>query len=73
LETAGRIQSVAHAESHSRRGAGDPEERLADDRGLPKDGEAQIAEIVDGDRLLIVRRTRLLGVHAELRPDWRHF
>ncbi len=39
----------------------------------PKEGEAQIAETVYGDRRLIVRRTRLLGAQAELWPDWRHF
>ena len=39
----------------------------------PKDGEAQIAETIYGDRRLIVRRTRLLGAQAELWPDWRHF
>jgi Transposase DDE domain group 1 len=39
----------------------------------PAGGEAQIAETVYGDRRLIVRRTRLIGVQAELFPDWRHF
>jgi hypothetical protein len=39
----------------------------------PTDGEAQIAEIVYGERRLIVRRTRLLGSQAQLWPDWRHF
>jgi hypothetical protein len=39
----------------------------------PEAGEAQIAETTYGDRRLIVRRTRLLGVQAELFPDWRHF
>jgi len=39
----------------------------------PQGGEAQIAETVYGGRRLIVRRTRLLGVQAELWPDWRHF
>ena len=39
----------------------------------PKEGEAQIAETVYGDRRLIVRRTRLIGPQAELWPDWRHF
>jgi Transposase DDE domain group 1 len=39
----------------------------------PKDGEAQIAETVYGKRLLVVRRTRLLGAQAQLWPDWRHF
>ena len=39
----------------------------------PDGGEAQIAETVYGDRRLIVRRTRLTGVQAELWPDWRHF
>src|SRR5688500_10210276 len=39
----------------------------------PADGEAQIAETEYGDRRLVVRRTRLLGPQAELRPDWRHF
>jgi hypothetical protein len=40
----------------------------------PAGGEAQIAETTyGGRRLLIVRRTRLLGAQAELWPDWRHF
>ncbi len=39
----------------------------------PKEGEAQIAETTHGGRRLIVRRTRLVGPQAELRPDWRHF
>ena len=39
----------------------------------PEAGEAEIAETVYGGRRLIVRRTRLLGVQAELWPDWRHF
>jgi hypothetical protein len=39
----------------------------------PDDGEAQIAETTYGGRRLIVRRTRLVGVQAELWPDWRHF
>jgi hypothetical protein len=39
----------------------------------PDDGEAQIAETVYGGRRLIVRRTRLVGLQAELWPDWRHF
>ena len=39
----------------------------------PDTGEAQIAETMLGDRRLIVRRTRLVGVQAELFPDWRHF
>ncbi len=38
----------------------------------PDTGEAQIAETLLGDRRLIVRRTRLVGVQAELFPDWRH-
>jgi Transposase DDE domain group 1 len=39
----------------------------------PKEGEAQIAETVYGERRLVVRRTRLLGAQAQLWPDWRHF
>jgi len=39
----------------------------------PDGGQAQIAETTYGARRLIVRRTRLLGVQAELWPDWRHF
>jgi hypothetical protein len=39
----------------------------------PEDGEAQITEIMVGEKRLIVRRTRLLGPQAELWPDWRHF
>jgi hypothetical protein len=38
----------------------------------PDSGEAQIAEALLGDRRLIVRRTRLVGMQAELFPDWRH-
>lgn len=37
----------------------------------PNEGEAQIAEIICGDGG-IGRRTRLIGAHAELWPDWRH-
>jgi hypothetical protein len=39
----------------------------------PEDGEAQIAESTYGGRRLVVRRTRLVGSHAQLWPDWRHF
>ena len=39
----------------------------------PDTGEAQIAEALLGDRRLIVRRTRLVGVQAQLFADWRHF
>jgi hypothetical protein len=39
----------------------------------PEDGEAQIAEIMVGEKRLVVRRTRLVGPQAELWPDWRHF
>src|SRR5664279_4048432 len=39
----------------------------------PEDGEAQIAEIMVGEKRLIVRRTRLIGPQAELWPDWRYF
>jgi hypothetical protein len=39
----------------------------------PDSGEAQIAETMLGDRRLIVRRTRLVGMQAELFADWRHF
>ncbi|MGH2862099.1 MAG: IS1380 family transposase [Solirubrobacteraceae bacterium] len=38
----------------------------------PDTGEAQIAEIAYDQWRLIVRRTRLTGVQAELFPDWRH-
>jgi hypothetical protein len=38
----------------------------------PDSGEAQIAETLLGERRLIVRRTRLVGMQAELFPDWRH-
>jgi hypothetical protein len=38
----------------------------------PEGGEAQIAQTMLGHQRLIVRRTRLLGVQAELWPDWRH-
>jgi hypothetical protein len=39
----------------------------------PQGGEAQIAQTLLGSQRLIVRRTRLIGVQAELWPDWRHF
>jgi hypothetical protein len=39
----------------------------------PDEGEAQIAETTHGGRRLIVRRTRLVGLQAQLWPDWRHF
>ena len=39
----------------------------------PEAGEAQIAETSVGAQRLVVRRTRLIGVQAELWPDWRHF
>ena len=39
----------------------------------PEEGEAQIAETSVGAQRLVVRRTRLIGVQAELWPDWRHF
>ena len=39
----------------------------------PPEGEAQIAETAAGGRRLIVRRTRLVGLQAELWPDWRYF
>jgi hypothetical protein len=45
----------------------------ADEQDAADTGEAQIAETVLGGRRLIVRRTRLVGVQAELFPDWRHF
>lgn len=38
----------------------------------PETGQAQIAETTLGTWRLIVRRTRLVGVQAELFPDWRH-
>ncbi len=39
----------------------------------PDSGEAQIAETMLGDRRLIVRRVRTLGVQGELFPTWQHF
>jgi DDE family transposase len=39
----------------------------------PEHGEAQIAEIMVGEKRLVVRRTRLIGAQAELWPDWRYF
>jgi Transposase DDE domain group 1 len=39
----------------------------------PEGGEAQIAEIMVGEKRLVVRRTRLIGPQAELWPDWRYF
>jgi hypothetical protein len=44
-------------------------EPLAD---YPEGGEAQIAQTMLGRQRLIVRRTRLVGLQAELWPDWRH-
>jgi hypothetical protein len=38
----------------------------------PDTGEAQIAETTLGTFRLVVRRTRLVGMQAELWPDWRH-
>ena len=38
----------------------------------PEGGEAQIAQTMLGHQRLIVRRTRLVAVQAELWPDWRH-
>jgi hypothetical protein len=39
----------------------------------PEDGEAQIAQTMIGQQRLVVRRMRLVGEQAELRPEWRHF
>jgi hypothetical protein len=39
----------------------------------PDSGEAQIAETMLGDRRLIVRRVRTLGLQGVLFPDWQHF
>jgi hypothetical protein len=75
LETAGWPHSIGVCMQKAIRegGAGDPRECLQTIVGYPKEDEAQIAEIVAGDRRLIVRRTRLIGAHAELWPDCRHF
>jgi hypothetical protein len=37
------------------------------------DGVAEVAECLYAGRRLIVRRTRLVGRHATLWPEWRHF
>jgi hypothetical protein len=42
-------------------------------KDYPTQGEAQIAETTYGERRLIIRRTRLVGLQAQLWPDWRHF
>ena len=39
----------------------------------PQGGEAQIDETKLAGWRLIVRRTRLIGKHAELFPNWQHF
>ncbi len=39
----------------------------------PEGGEAQIAETKLHGWQLIERRTRLVGKHAELFPNWRYF
>ena len=49
-----------------------PEEDWVPIVDYPETGEAQIAETTLGAFRLIVRRTRLVGVPAELFPDWRH-
>jgi Transposase DDE domain group 1 len=49
-----------------------PEEDWVTIVDYPQTGEAQIAETRLGDFRLVVRRTRLVGVQAELFPDWRH-
>jgi hypothetical protein len=63
-----RLQSwIKDAIAHIPEGAWQPLE------DYPAGGEAQIAEIMVGEKRLIVRRTRLIGPQAELWPDWRHF
>jgi hypothetical protein len=49
-----------------------PEESWQPLEGYPPDGIAQIAESTLSGRLLVVRRTRLVGAQAELFPDCRH-
>jgi hypothetical protein len=49
-----------------------PEENWVTIDSYPDTGEAQIAETTLKGFRLIVRRTRLVGVQAELFPDWRH-
>jgi Transposase DDE domain group 1 len=39
----------------------------------PCEGEAEVAETLYKGTRLVVRRTRLVGEHATLWPDWRHF
>ncbi len=36
-------------------------------------GEAQVSETIYQQRRLVIRRTRLIGVQAELFPNWRYF
>jgi hypothetical protein len=50
----------------------DSRDRLGHDRRLPRDRRGEIAETTLKGFRLIVRRTRLVGVQAELFPDWRH-
>jgi hypothetical protein len=50
-----------------------PEQNWQPLEDYPEGGEAQIAQTMLGQQRLIVRRTRLIGVQAELWPDWRHF
>jgi len=49
-----------------------PEERWQALDDYPPQGIAEIAEGSLGERRLVVRRTRLVGVQAELFPDWRY-
>ena len=50
-----------------------PEDAWTAIEDYPKSGEAHIAETTLGDRRVIVRRVRVLGLQDELFPTWAHF
>jgi hypothetical protein len=77
LQAAGWTYSIgAHQHKHIKAATADIPKadwtRLGDH---PKTGEAQIAQtsMLGYQRLVVRRRTRLLGDQAELWPDWWHF
>ena len=50
-----------------------PEDAWTAIEDYPESGEAHIAETTLGDRRVIVRRVRVLGLQDELFPTWAHF
>jgi hypothetical protein len=50
-----------------------PEQAWTKIDDYPEPGEAEIAETLLGDRRLIVRRIRMLGLQAELFPVWQYY